>query len=347
MPTGNAIEIAGNLIEYGTNVTPRVSSGLLPTDGGWGDWGEWYEFNNGTSCSRVCGDGVVIRNRLCNSPAPRNGGASCAQHHTDRACSTPNVAATGASCVNDTISSLPQDCVKDTITGDVTCTPAGTRDRLIGSVHIKSCRVRDCTPSECLPNEIFMNGSCNPDPDAPEPYPGDPTRPGYPYDPPTGGGDDDDDTGGPQQPEDCTNGQIWDPFYFRCFKAHPYNNIFLTYIERRYGGRDQDDEVINHTYRIGLNHGANGSMTPKFIADEYCRFQGKEQASSYSSATMTSSSSNNNVFIVCNQAENGRWLRCPVQGQNYVRFDYNGFTYTNGSTIRYLKDVVCVNLDGS
>ncbi|CAI5784843.1 disintegrin and metalloproteinase with thrombospondin motifs 3 [Podarcis lilfordi] len=40
-----------------------------------GSWGAWTKFG---SCSRTCGTGVRFRTRLCNNPAPLNGGQDCA-----------------------------------------------------------------------------------------------------------------------------------------------------------------------------------------------------------------------------------------------------------------------------
>ena len=39
--------------------------------GNWGAWASW-----GT-CGTTCGGGTQIRSRLCNNPAPSNGGAAC------------------------------------------------------------------------------------------------------------------------------------------------------------------------------------------------------------------------------------------------------------------------------
>ncbi|CAH1796676.1 unnamed protein product, partial [Owenia fusiformis] len=39
--------------------------------GEWGQWGSW------SGCSRTCGGGVRYRERLCNNPAPSNGGKYC------------------------------------------------------------------------------------------------------------------------------------------------------------------------------------------------------------------------------------------------------------------------------
>ena len=44
---------------------------MIPVDGGWGRWRSW------SACSKSCGEGRVMRTRLCNSPYPVYGGKSC------------------------------------------------------------------------------------------------------------------------------------------------------------------------------------------------------------------------------------------------------------------------------
>ncbi len=39
-----------------------------------GNWGSWAAFG---SCSVTCGGGTQTHTRLCNNPAPANGGATC------------------------------------------------------------------------------------------------------------------------------------------------------------------------------------------------------------------------------------------------------------------------------
>lgn len=50
---------------------------LFVVDGSWGEWGEW------SSCSVTCGNGTQQRWRVCNDPAPDNGGLECPDNSTD------------------------------------------------------------------------------------------------------------------------------------------------------------------------------------------------------------------------------------------------------------------------
>ena len=40
-------------------------------DGNWGPWGAW------STCTATCNGGAQTHTRLCNNPAPSNGGATC------------------------------------------------------------------------------------------------------------------------------------------------------------------------------------------------------------------------------------------------------------------------------
>eukprot|EP00105_Crassostrea_gigas_P019111 XP_011437468.1 PREDICTED: uncharacterized protein LOC105335342 [Crassostrea gigas] len=50
---------------------------IAMVDGSWGEWGEW------SSCSVTCGNGTQQRWRVCNDPAPDNGGLECPDNSTD------------------------------------------------------------------------------------------------------------------------------------------------------------------------------------------------------------------------------------------------------------------------
>ena len=49
---------------------------LITVDGGWSDWSDTSE------CSVTCGEGEKTQSRLCNNPAPANGGAECEESPT-------------------------------------------------------------------------------------------------------------------------------------------------------------------------------------------------------------------------------------------------------------------------
>ncbi|KXJ24916.1 coadhesin [Exaiptasia diaphana] len=48
-----------------------------PQDGNWSPWGPW------TSCSKTCGSGTKLRERVCSNPPPENGGKICVGKKTE------------------------------------------------------------------------------------------------------------------------------------------------------------------------------------------------------------------------------------------------------------------------
>merc|ERR550517_273376 len=63
VPCGAGLDCKGEAAEYDNCPDP--------VNGQWGLWGAW------TSCSVTCGGGLRTRTRLCNNPAPANGGLDC------------------------------------------------------------------------------------------------------------------------------------------------------------------------------------------------------------------------------------------------------------------------------
>ena len=39
--------------------------------------GGWGNFTSDTACSRTCGSGIKTQSKACDSPKPKNGGATC------------------------------------------------------------------------------------------------------------------------------------------------------------------------------------------------------------------------------------------------------------------------------
>ncbi len=302
---GLGIELGPNRVVFGFNVVPYMQSNAEPIDGGWQEeWSSWLTFSNGMNCSKSCGDGVQIKNRLCNNPEPRNGGLTCPK---------------------ETVEGVPN----------------------VSSVLVKACRLRDCTVDECGPYEIFNNGSCDPDPDN-RPDDDDDGGTGCITGEPgcTGGGDDDDD-GGVQQPEDCLSSEVYDPFYLRCFKAYPYNDIELTYIERYQFGEDREWAQRERTYKLGLNHPKAIGMSPKETAREYCRWKDKVDVVSWEVGEYRAGTSEDDlhVYVLCNIATNGMYYRgyysdCPI-GNLSVSFGYRNSIHDQGDNVQYLKSVIC------
>ncbi|ODM96143.1 Netrin receptor UNC5C [Orchesella cincta] len=53
-------------------------------NGGWSQWSPWSD------CQGLCGKGVQKRTRMCNSPAPLNGGRPCSGSSVQKQdCITP------------------------------------------------------------------------------------------------------------------------------------------------------------------------------------------------------------------------------------------------------------------
>ncbi|XP_057298171.1 SCO-spondin-like isoform X3 [Hydractinia symbiolongicarpus] len=67
----------GNTCDGSRTDQIACNEGLCPVHGNWGSW-------TASSCSATCGSGMRSRTRVCNSPAPANGGNPCAGASTDQ-----------------------------------------------------------------------------------------------------------------------------------------------------------------------------------------------------------------------------------------------------------------------
>ena len=57
---------------------------LLKVDGGWGEWYAWSE------CSVACGKGEIRRLRICDNPAPQQGGKCRGTNSETETCNGPS-----------------------------------------------------------------------------------------------------------------------------------------------------------------------------------------------------------------------------------------------------------------
>ena len=63
---------------YQINYNFLIYLQTAPVDGHWNRWGSWNE------CSVTCNKGVQVRTRICNDPAPKNGGKLCVGSNKDK-----------------------------------------------------------------------------------------------------------------------------------------------------------------------------------------------------------------------------------------------------------------------
>lgn len=313
------IQLGKNIIVLDSIAGNWIESADSTTDGGWGNWYDW------NTCSKTCGDGFEARIRICANPVPRNGGAQC----TDA-----NNSYREGLCAQ----------------GDLTqCGVQG--------VETRSCRIRACVATDCDQYQLFnaSTGNCDEDPDNPRPNTSTGTNgqggqvTGGTGTTPGGSNGGVGPTDGPGQPGSCPSGKVWDPFYFKCFKPYPVNNIMLSHTTYEWIGESRDREMVRrvHTHRLGLSHRLARGMTHRATAAEYCRFRGYDDVMSYATAIQDVIQSTparyQRVFVLCNIATNGMYYNqggCPV-GNYMVSFNYTNSTHAVGTSYTYLKSVVC------
>ncbi|CAG2196010.1 Hemicentin-1,Coadhesin,Mucin-like protein,Receptor-type tyrosine-protein phosphatase gamma,Tyrosine-protein phosphatase non-receptor type 13,Properdin [Mytilus edulis] len=84
-PANNGADCQDPEYEYKSCLLPAC-----PVDGGWSLWGSWGV------CNVTCGTGQQSRRRICDSPAPENGGANCQGEEYDyNLCTQPTCPVNG------------------------------------------------------------------------------------------------------------------------------------------------------------------------------------------------------------------------------------------------------------
>ncbi|XP_033872721.2 thrombospondin-2-like isoform X1 [Acipenser ruthenus] len=133
-------------------------------DGGWSHWSPW------SPCSATCGDGIITRIRLCNSPVPQLGGKDCkgSGRETQRCDADPCPIDGGwgpwspwATCSNTCGGGLQG-------RSRICNSPMpqyGGKKCLGESKENELCNKHDCPVDGCLSNPCFAGTECNSSPD--------------------------------------------------------------------------------------------------------------------------------------------------------------------------------------
>ncbi|KAL0969159.1 hypothetical protein UPYG_G00223290 [Umbra pygmaea] len=138
---------------------PQECDKRFTQDGGWSHWSPW------SSCSVTCGEGVITRIRLCNSPTPQMGGRDCqGQGRETKACTEspcPINGGWGPWSLWDTCSLT---CGGGIQTRQRLCnnpTPKYGGKECQGDANASQlCAKQDCPIDGCLSNPCFAGSRC-------------------------------------------------------------------------------------------------------------------------------------------------------------------------------------------
>ena len=323
MANAIGVEVGHNLIIFPGNISQtnpsRIVSGLTAVDGGWSTWSEWYEYSDGSTCSKACGDGIRVRHRLCNSPEPRNGGAYCPLQNIGAEADVGNVH--------------------------------------VQTCRVRDCDISECQQNEIF-NNGSCDPDPNYDPYTGVGGTGGTTGGTGGGTGGTGGGTGGTGGTGVPSADDCTSGEIWDPEYFECVRAYTYNNVTLSHYYYRSDtdseGRSSQTRV-DVTYRLSLNHPQALGFSPRDTAREYCRHRNKDDVVEFDIGNYTATSGDTlngqNVFVLCNAGTNGYFYQGPLsqcgKGNIAVSFGFRGWTHPVGTNVQYLRRVTCRTFSGN
>ncbi|XP_039525325.1 thrombospondin-1-like [Pimephales promelas] len=148
-------------------------------NGGWSHWSPW------SSCSVTCGEGVITRIRLCNSPTPQMGGEDCeGDGRQTEPCQKPSCPVNGGWGPWSPWDSCSVTCGGGLQRRHRLCnSPApkhGGKECLGDSKGSRMCNAQSCPVDGCLSNPCFAGAKCTSFPDGswkcgecPEGYRGD------------------------------------------------------------------------------------------------------------------------------------------------------------------------------
>uniref|UniRef100_A0A8D2ZY13 Thrombospondin-1 n=1 Tax=Scophthalmus maximus TaxID=52904 RepID=A0A8D2ZY13_SCOMX len=143
---------------------PQECDKRFKQDGGWSHWSPW------SSCSVTCGEGVITRIRLCNSPTPQMGGMDCeGEGRQTEICQKSPCPINGGWGPWS-----PWDICTVTCSGGIQtrkrlCTAPvpkyGGKDCVGDATASQVCNKQDCPIDGCLSNPCFSGTKCTSFPD--------------------------------------------------------------------------------------------------------------------------------------------------------------------------------------
>ncbi|XP_056092704.1 thrombospondin-1-like [Rhinichthys klamathensis goyatoka] len=133
-------------------------------NGGWSHWSPW------SSCSVTCGEGVITRIRLCNSPTPQMGGKDCeGDGRQTEPCQKPSCPVNGGWGPWSPWDSCSVTCGGGLQRRHRLCnSPApkhGGKECLGDSKGSRLCNSQSCPVDGCLSNPCFASAKCTSFPD--------------------------------------------------------------------------------------------------------------------------------------------------------------------------------------